>query len=288
MQYILPCIYGHLNELVDKSENPTHRSPFILAVTGLQGSGKSTWSSEIVKAIQDTGLNAKTISLDDLYLCHEELIAIRDSHPNNKLLRTRGQPGTHDIELAKWFFHQFDNPGQQEILFPVFDKSKYGGEGDRLPESEWNRSMTPVDVLVFEGWCVGFQALSQVELESVWKASKETLEESTSNDFPIKTLAEHNLCDIVYINDRLKIYGDNFMGPQHFDFLVHLDTDDLKNVYMWRLQQEEHLRRLKGIGMTDGMVIEFGECSVNIVVMVILIVRSFFQSKAICLLMNSI
>jgi D-glycerate 3-kinase len=28
-----------------------------------------------------------------------------------------------------------------------------------------------------------------------------------------------------------------FMGPQHFDYLVHLDTDDLVNVYEWRIQQ---------------------------------------------------
>lgn len=41
------------------------------------------------------------------------------------------------------------------------------------------------------------------------------------------------------------------MGPRHFDYLFHLDTDDLVNVYEWRVQQEHALWRMKNQGMTD-------------------------------------
>jgi len=230
-----------------------------LAVTGLQGSGKSTWSSKIVEAIRALGLAAQTISLDDLYLPHEGLVKLRESHPNNTLLRTRGQPGTHDINLAKWFFNQFYDKTRHEILYPVFDKSKFDGEGDRLSESQWSRS-GPVDVLVFEGWCLGFQPLSSAELEYAWKTSKKYLAEHESTDLSVHTVAEHSLSDIFYVNDQLETYCETFMGPQHWDFLVHLDTDDLQNVYTWRLQQEHDMRGVKGMGMTDDMVIDFGMC----------------------------
>jgi D-glycerate 3-kinase len=47
------------------------------------------------------------------------------------------------------------------------------------------------------------------------------------------------------------------MGPQHFDFFIHIDTDDLNNVYTWRLQQEHKLIEAKGSGMSDDQVRAF-------------------------------
>jgi D-glycerate 3-kinase len=39
--------------------------------------------------------------------------------------------------------------------------------------------------------------------------------------------------------------------------MVYLDTDDLANVYTWRLEQEREFRRIKGTGMSDFQVVEF-------------------------------
>jgi D-glycerate 3-kinase len=50
------------------------------------------------------------------------------------------------------------------------------------------------------------------------------------------------------------------MGPQHLDYLVHLDTDDLMNVYRWRLEQEHALRKSRDTGMSDEQVVSFVEC----------------------------
>ncbi|KAK6361237.1 hypothetical protein TWF730_004978 [Orbilia blumenaviensis] len=262
LQLILPHIRRHVSAPPSIFEAGSYQRPFKLAVTGLQGSGKSTWSAAIVNAINKTGLTAKTLSLDDLYLPHDGLVAVRESNPGNKLVRTRGQPGTHDLELAKWFFEQFDQPTKGERLFPVFDKSKFGGEGDRLPESEWHRSVPGevVDVLVFEGWCVGFQALSESALKAAWEESRSAIAASTDDidlKLPIRTVSNHEFEHLAFINERLGEYNDMFMGPQHWDYLVHLDTDNLRNVYAWRLEQEAWLWKLKGTGMADEAVIEF-------------------------------
>ncbi|KAK6503468.1 hypothetical protein TWF481_008485 [Arthrobotrys musiformis] len=263
LQLILPHIKRHISAPPSIFEKGSHQRPFKLAVTGLQGSGKSTWSAEIVNAINKTGLKAKTLSLDDLYLPHDGLVAVRESNPGNKLVRTRGQPGTHDLELAKWFFEQFDQPTKEGKLFPVFDKSKFGGEGDRLPKAEWHRSEPGevVDVLVFEGWCMGFQALPDTTLRAAWEEARAAVAAASTDaadiKLPIRTIANHELEHLAFINERLGEYNDMFMGPQHWDYLVHLDTDDLRNVYAWRLEQEAWLWKLKGTGMSDEAVIEF-------------------------------
>ncbi|MDR2872569.1 MAG: kinase, partial [Xanthomonadaceae bacterium] len=70
----------------------------VLAITGPQGSGKSTLAAQIVRAADQHGLKAATLSTDDFYLTHADRRQLaRTVHP---LLATRGPPGTHDLPLA--------------------------------------------------------------------------------------------------------------------------------------------------------------------------------------------
>ncbi|KAF2690899.1 P-loop containing nucleoside triphosphate hydrolase protein [Lentithecium fluviatile CBS 122367] len=243
-----------LNLLLPKIHS-LHKSspqPIILGITGLQGSGKSTWASLIVKLLtSEHGLNTITISLDDLYKSHDDLIAWREKDSRNKLYRTRGQPGTHDEQLAAQFFAELRGcKGNDALKIPRFDKSKFNGEGDRVPEEEWPRITTKPDVVVFEGWCVGFQPLSLADVEK-----KQQL--ASAGKLPVNTPAKHKLEHLLEVNESLKKYCDTFMGPQHFDFMIHIDTDDLLNVYRWRLEQEHKLIAAKGTGMKDEEVRAF-------------------------------
>lgn len=252
---IIPRIQQHL------SRSPAEQKcPFILALTGLQGSGKSTWTDALVKALhRQHHYTAINISLDDLYLDHDELVALRELNPSNKLLRTRGQPGTHDTRLAVSFFQSLSDPSQ-DTRIPSFDKSKFRGEGGRAPQESWRciPAGTTVDVVVFEGWCLGFQPLADEEIGVRWDGSR-AAETGSSSRYPTETLRSHAVEHLRGVNGDLRRYGDLFMGPRHFDFLVHLDTDDLGNVYEWRMQQERALR-LRGNGaMSDGEVVRFVE-----------------------------
>jgi D-glycerate 3-kinase len=231
--------------------------PIVLGITGLQGSGKSTWAAGIVDALSSHySLRAITLSLDDLYKTHDDLVAQKDKDPANKLYRTRGQPGTHDEQLAQSFFKELKEwDGTTELKIPSFDKSKFNGEGDRAPESEWPTVKGKVDVIVFEGWCVGFQSILENEL----KAKYETAKANKVDDEPesTNTLADHQLSHLQELDQNLERYNATFMGPQHFDFFIHLDTEDLRNVYRWRLQQEHAMIKVKGSGMTDDSVRAF-------------------------------
>ncbi|KAI6093444.1 P-loop containing nucleoside triphosphate hydrolase protein [Hypoxylon rubiginosum] len=234
--------------------------PFVLGLSGMQGSGKSTWAQSLADALQ-TRHRAKVVvlSLDDLYHTHEALVRIRLTNASNVLLHHRGQPGTHDEALAERFFEAVAAGGV--VAVPAFDKSRVCGEGDRAPVSEWQcvTGEPPIDVLIFEGWCVGFQALSEAELERKWdEARRQQQTPDAAEELPsTAVLREHPLEHLQTINENLGRYNTNFLGPARFDYLVHLDTQKLANVYRWRLQQEHALREAKGTGMTDEEVVQF-------------------------------
>ena len=247
LDYVVPDI---------KTRIDNGKRPVVLGITGLQGSGKSTWASSIVDNLQTKhGLRAISVSLDDFYRTHDNLVKLRNDNPDNKLFRTRGHPGTHDEALARDFFDSF-RKGSREVRIPVFDKSQFNGEGDRTPESIWPTVSSSVDVVVFEGWCVGFQPISSEEIvQRRETAATKSVGDSASE--PIHTLARHELEHIQQVNEHLTRYCATFMGAEHFDFFVQLDTDRLTNVYTWRKQQEHALIQSKGTGMTDDEVSAF-------------------------------
>lgn len=252
LEHIVPRIEDH----IQSQKNTERKMPFVLGLTGLQGSGKSTWTDTLVQSLNEV-YNYKTIniSLDDLYHDHDDLVRIRTENSSNKLLQTRGQPGTHDTKLAVEFFASVADVNS-ETLIPSFDKSLFNGEGGRAPLEKWNRvhAGTAIDIVVFEGWCVGFSPLDESDIRRKW--SEGSQDKSTAK-FPTETLKEHSIEHLVRVNKNLREYCDLFMGPRHFNFLVHLDTDDLVNVYEWRIQQEHALLAKTGSGMTDLEVVKF-------------------------------
>ncbi|KND88751.1 putative kinase mug58 [Tolypocladium ophioglossoides CBS 100239] len=267
---ILPSIESHRRGA---------EQPFILGLSGLQGSGKSTWAAAIARHLTARHqLITRTISLDDLYLDHDDLAALRESHPENKLFHTRGQPGTHDEALAQRFFTQVLATGSANYLtgefvaWPAYDKSLHQGQGGRVPKEHWERvsASERLDVLIFEGWCLGFQPLSETQVAEKWRQARALDLEHTQGpkpnttnrgeeqaDRPITTLGNHELDDLLLINDNLRRYCDTFTGPWRFNSFIHLSTDDLRRVYDWRLDQEAALKAQGRPGMSDGEVFGF-------------------------------
>ena len=121
------------------------RRPLLVGINGAQGSGKTTLCRFVETLLAERGLAAATLALDDLYLTHaarEGLAA--NIHP---LFATRGVPGTHDVALGQVLLDRLLAGRSAEL--PIFDKAR----DDRATETRVVEG--PVDVVLFEGWCVG-------------------------------------------------------------------------------------------------------------------------------------
>lgn len=122
------------------------RTP-VFAISGLQGSGKSTLAAQIAARAEADGLRVAVLSLDDLYLTRAERQRLaRDVH---LLLATRGPPGTHDVALGCRVLDALK--AGEDVVVPRFDKLA----DDRMEDAAWTRVHGRVDLVLFEGWCVG-------------------------------------------------------------------------------------------------------------------------------------
>ncbi|ORX58274.1 hypothetical protein DM01DRAFT_1333930 [Hesseltinella vesiculosa] len=167
-------------------------------------------------------------------------MALAQRYPGNALLQLRGQPGSHDLQLARQTFAGLMTG--QPTAIPAYDKSLHSGLGDRRPRSEWTVVEDSLDILLFEGWSLGFKALSMDRLRSIYSQS------------PL--LQRHSLDHLVTINQFLSQYEDDVYPA--IDIFLHLTPTDLDYVYQWRLQQEHHMKATRDVsGLSDEAVRAF-------------------------------
>ena len=224
-----------------ESYNPKSRStPLVIGISGPQGSGKTTLVNYLVKQLSSS-LRVVSFSIDDIYLPHNELLALGQENPDNKLLQHRGEPGTHDVTLGIETLESL--LAGKSTPIPSYDKSKYDGHGDRVPSSEWAIAQPPFDVILFEGWCLGFQAISP-----------SAVAEKQSTAIHPGTLSHHALEHLQFVNEKLKRYSRLW---DFLDAVVWLNARDIEFVYVWRLQQEHAMKAALGRGMTDEQVKKF-------------------------------
>jgi D-glycerate 3-kinase len=140
--------------------------PFVLGLQGPQGSGKSTLAAALVAAFSDVGVRAVAVSIDDFYLTFAEQLALAARFPNNPYLRYRGYPGTHDVALGLRQIEALVALGAgEQTRVAVYDKSAHGGRGDRAPPSAWRPVAGPLDLVILEGWLLGFSPVAEEILE---------------------------------------------------------------------------------------------------------------------------
>ncbi|KIW19482.1 hypothetical protein PV08_00054 [Exophiala spinifera] len=259
-QYVIPFIISLLSEHQAKHANDSNPPPFFIGLNGVQGAGKSVLVDILKKTLSSPPHSLSTVvfSLDDLYLTHADQVALAQSHPDNPLLQHRGQPSTHDISLALSVFASLK--ANRLTRIPQYNKAAFAGEGDRVPEEEWEvvnaGDGPPVRVVLFEGWSVGFRPLSDSTLESKHAAAVVAAREQSSPANPSYTgrLGHNTLSSVTAINDALKSYD---ALTSQLDAFVHIDAADPSYVYKWRLEQEANLRATRGSGMTDEQVKHF-------------------------------
>ena len=200
------------------------RRPWTVGIQGPQGGGKSTLAEALVGAFNDVDVRAISVSIDDFYLTYAEQTAIAERHADNPYLRYRGYPGTHDVPLGRAVIDALRAlTDGKETLVPAYDKSAHEGRGDRADPSRWRRVIGPLDVLVLEGWMLGFSPVPEDRLDALEAGLRA----------PNAYLAAYSAW-----NETL-------------DTLVHLDVESLDTIVKWRVDSERARRSRGEIALSD-------------------------------------
>lgn len=196
-------------------------TPLVLGINGAQGAGKSTLC-EFVKLILEEGFGLRVagFSIDDLYKTRAEReVLARDVHP---LLLTRGVPGTHDVALGMDTLKRLRQARAGEtVAIPSFDKAR----DDRKPVARWPQVAGPIDVIIFEGWCVGAKPQPKAALS-------QPINRLEATEDPDGAWRRH-------VDEQLK--GDYAALFRQLDALVMLKAPNMGKVFEWRSLQEEKL-----------------------------------------------
>jgi len=145
------------------------------------------------------------------------------SHKIHPLFKTRGVPGTHDINLVKKFFNIIKKNKFEKIKLPRFEKAI----DNRAEKKYWFNIKQKPEIVILEGWCVGAKPQSNSLIRK-----------------PVNILEKYEDIDLVwrkYVNEKLKKeYKRLFAMIDHFIFMK---VPNFNMVFQWRLLQENKLKR---------------------------------------------
>jgi len=188
------------------------KRPYFLGISGPQGSGKSTLAEALATAFPKIGTSAVTFSADDLYVTYDEQQMLAKKYPDQPLFQVRGFAGTHDVALGAGVLESLAAGTPTKI--PKYDKSAKGGKGDRAPEKDWRVIDSKVDLVIFEGWMLGFHQLPEKSLDRALRIPNEML-------------------------------GAYDAWTKMLDAFVLLEASELDFIVKWRIDSEQQ-RRKKG------------------------------------------
>jgi D-glycerate 3-kinase len=177
------------------------------------------------------GLKAASVSIDDFYLTREDHVAMSKRNQGNRILETRGNAGSHDVRLGTQTLKTLkDTNVTTEIALPRYDKSAHQGKGDRADPSTWPTVQGPVDVVLFEGWMLGFTPVRDRDAAAVDP-------------------------DLRVVNRFLKEYKNAW--DRFVDSWLVIKVANPEYSHKWRLQAEKRMRAAGKPAMTDEEVEAF-------------------------------
>ena len=204
--------------------------PIIVSFSGGQGSGKTTMAKYAVIFLKKLfHLRTISFSLDDIYLSKNKRQRLaKDIHP---LCKTRGVPGTHDVQLGIDTILSLVNANENtKTDIPSFSKLN----DDVLPRSTWERYNGKPDIILFDGWCSGLRPIEVKEsLHPINRLERKFDQKGIWAEWSYKQLSGK--------------YQDLF---GMFDYLIFIALDNMKTVFESRWLQEKSLL-IKKDGMHD-------------------------------------
>lgn len=186
--------------ILDAIQKNIDKIPLWIAIHGPQGCGKSTLCQNIKCHLEKHNISVCTLSLDDFYYSYQNMQAFiqKQNHP---LYKHRGLAGTHDLTEL---FHCLDELKCGRLTsVPSFDKTKHDGRGDIV---YYNIPTIKYDVVLFEGWLIGYKPLNHPP--------------TILNEF----------------NEHLKLYQKL---QTYFTEWFYIEPENIDYIYNWRKSAEK-------------------------------------------------
>ena len=197
-----------------------NRKPFIVGLSGGQGTGKTTISSIMSIILKKYfKLNIFKISIDDFYKTRKERFLL--SKKIHNLLKTRGVPGTHDTSIILDFLNKVKHKNFKPLKLPKFNKAA----DDRFKKELWYSINKRPDVIIFEGWCIGARPQKNYQLKKHINS--------------VEKLNDQNLIWRKYVNYQLKKNYRKLFNQ--LNCLLYLKAKNFNLLQKWRLKQERKL-----------------------------------------------
>lgn len=117
------------------------------------------------------------------------------------------------------------------VAVPRYDKTLRGGRGDRAPRDTWPTIRPPLDVVLLEGWMLGFRPVG-----------------------PVAAAAASP--DLVAVDDALREGGYDALHAEVDEWMV-VKVADAEWVRAWRLEAERAARDEGKPTLTDAEVSDF-------------------------------
>jgi len=225
----LPLYFWMRHQSLEVRSSRSSPGAVVFGISAPQGFGKTTAMNLLEELFKADGFSFQAVSIDDFYLPATWQEEVANVYADNALMQTRGNAGTHDVQLGTQTIKALKSADEAEVLVPHFDKSARSGRGDQVPKHSWTSVHTPCDVVVLEGWMLGFKPCdSQV----------------AANVHP----------DLRLVNEKLKRY-------QAWDDLIDcfcvFAMEEIDQVYSWRSQAEDAMKRSGRGGMSQEEVKDF-------------------------------
>lgn len=118
----------------------------------------------------------------------------------------------------------------EKMAVPRYDKSAHGGEGDTADKENWPLVTGSLDIVLFEGWMLGFCPVGAEKARQAEEA-------------------------MAQVDEYLKRYEPQWDSNVH-SWLV-IKVADPQWVHKWRLEAEQKMKAAGKEGMSDEGVTEF-------------------------------
>ncbi|KAI9092912.1 P-loop containing nucleoside triphosphate hydrolase protein [Phlyctochytrium arcticum] len=228
--------------------------PLIVGISGPQGIGKTTLVQAVSLLLTRSGLKVTSFSMDDFYFPYAKLCEIAKTFPGNPLLEFRGNPGTQDIALEIDVLDVLAaiNEDGNNVRIPVFDKSAHNGRGDRVDPEHWTVVKPTLDIVLIDGWCLGFTVPSAHIVDEIFSPNYVP---NPMLETACRQLKKVGRPAIDQVLENLRLHQ---AATSRIDKIVQILPKDISFVYQWRLQQEHSMKAKNGgKGMSDKEISAF-------------------------------